>query len=90
MRLVNLQKPWRAIRTKAELDNVRIHDLCHPVASIAVVSGMSLPMIGKLHGHSQPQTTARYAHLADDPIKADADQIERKIDIMPTLFVVTS
>jgi site-specific recombinase XerD len=47
------------------VDNVRIHDLRHSFASIAVASGMSLPMIGKLLGHSQPQTTARYAHLAD-------------------------
>ena len=88
--LVNLQKPWRAIRTRAGLDNVRIHDLRHSFASIAVASGMSLPMIGKLLGHSQPQTTARYAHLADDPMKLAADQIGRKIDIMPTLRVVQS
>ena len=83
--LVNLQKPWDAIRTRAGLDNVRIHDLRHSFASIAVASGMSLPMIGKLLGHSQPQTTARYAHLADDPMKLAADQIGKKINIMPRL-----
>ena len=88
--LVNLQKPWRAIRKRAGLDNVRIHDLRHSFASIAVASGMSLPMIGKLLGHSQPQTTARYAHLADDPMKLAADQIGRKIDIMPSLRTVAS
>lgn len=81
--LVNLQKPWRAIRTKAGLENVRIHDLRHSFASIAVANGMSLPMIGKLLGHSQPQTTARYAHLADDPMKLAVDQIGRQIDILP-------
>jgi integrase len=66
--LVNLQKPWSAIRRLAGLDEVRVHDLRHTYASVAVSSGMSLPMIGALLGHSQPQTTARYAHLGDDPL----------------------
>ena len=76
--LVNLQKPWRSIRKRAGLDNVRIHDLRHSFASTAVASGMSLPMIGKLLGHSQPQTTARYAHLSADPLKFAANQIGEK------------
>jgi integrase len=88
--LVNLQETWRAIRKRAGLDNVRIHDLRHSFASIAVASGMSLPMIGNLLGHSQPRTTARYAHLADDPMKFAADQIAQKIDIMPRLTVVAN
>ena len=60
-RLINLQKPWRRIRGKANLADVRIHDLRHSFASVAAGTGMSLPMIGKLLGHSQPVTTARYA-----------------------------
>lgn len=67
--LVNLQKPWRRIRQLADIDDIRIHDLRHSFASIAVASGASLPMIGKLLGHNQPRTTARYAHLADDPLR---------------------
>lgn len=67
--LVNLQKPWRAIRKIAGLDEVRIHDLRHTFASYAVAAGGSLPMIGRQLGHSQPQTTQRYAHLADDPVR---------------------
>lgn len=67
--LVNLQKPWRRIRATAGLEDVRIHDLRHSFASIAINSGASLAMVGKLLGHSQPQTTARYAHLADDPLR---------------------
>lgn len=87
-RLVNLQKPWNLIRQKAGFPDVRIHDLRHSFASIAVANGMSLPMIGKLLGHSQPQTTARYAHLADDPMKQATDLIGSKIDILPGLRVV--
>ncbi len=72
--LVNLEKPWRAIRARAGLDGVRLHDLRHSFASIAAASGLSLVMIGKLLGHSQPQTTARYAHLAADPV-AEANRL---------------
>lgn len=67
--LVNLQKPWRYVRERAEIDEMRIHDLRHSFASMAAASGASLPMIGALLGHSQPQTTARYAHLASDPLQ---------------------
>jgi integrase len=74
-RLINLQNPWRRIRAAAALNDVRIHDLRHSFASVAAGTGMSLPMIGKLLGHSQPATTARYAHLADDPIRAASNLI---------------
>jgi len=66
--LINLQKPWRRIRKKAGLDNVRIHDLRHTFASVAAASGLSLPIIGALLGHKQTQTTARYAHLVGEPL----------------------
>lgn len=77
--LVNLEKPWRAIRAAAGLDDVRLHDLRHAFASIAASSGMGLPIIGKMLGHSQPATTARYAHLASDPVKAAAVAVANKI-----------
>lgn len=67
--LVNLSKPWGLVRKKAGLNDVRLHDLRHSYASMGVAAGASLPMIGKLLGHGQAQTTARYAHLADDPIQ---------------------
>jgi integrase len=63
--LRNLQAPWRAIRKQAGLDDVRLHDLRHSFASVGVAVGGSLPVIGRVLGHSQPQTTARYAHVAD-------------------------
>ena len=66
--LVNLQKPWRRIRKEAGLDDVRIHDLRHSFASVGAAKKGSLPMIGRLLGHNHQNTTARYAHLADDPV----------------------
>ncbi|MCZ8158655.1 MAG: site-specific integrase [Rhizobiaceae bacterium] len=70
----DLARPWAAVCKLAGLDDVRIHDLRHSFASVAVSGGASLPMIGKLLGHSQAQTTARYAHLADDPVRAAAER----------------
>ena len=66
LHLTDLQHPWRRIRTRAGLDGVRIHDLRRTFASRALALGEGLPMIGKLLGHTQVQTTARYAHLARD------------------------
>ena len=77
--LVNLEKPWRAIRQPAGLADVRLHDLRHAFASVAASSGMGLPIIGKMLSHSQPATTARYAHLASDPVKAAAAAVANKI-----------
>lgn len=74
-RLTDLQHPWRRIRARAGLPNLRIHDLRHSYASGALALGEGLPMIGKLLGHTQPQTTARYAHLANDPVKAAARKV---------------
>lgn len=78
-RLVNLQKPWRAIRNAAGLDHLRLHDLRHGFASIAASSGMGLPIIGKMLGHTQAATTHRYAHLANDPVKAAAASVANQI-----------
>ena len=77
--LTDLQHPWRRIRVKAGLDDVRIHDLWHSYASGALALGEGLPMIGKLLGHTQVQTTARYAHLANDPVKTAAGRVSDTI-----------
>jgi integrase len=77
--LVNLDRSWWEIRHRAGLDDVRLHDLRHAFASVAVASGMGLPIIGKMLGHSQAATTARYAHLASDPVKAAAAAVAGKI-----------
>jgi integrase len=77
--LSNLMHSWQAIRKTAGLDDVRLHDLRHAFASVGVASGMGLPIIGKILGHTQVATTARYAHLASDPVKAAAATVATKI-----------
>jgi integrase len=67
------------IRKAAGLEDVRLHDLRHAFASVAAASGMGLPIIGKMLGHTQAQTTQRYAHLASDPVKAAAAAVAGKI-----------
>ena len=78
-RLVNIQKPWRRLRARAGIDDVRIHDLRHSFASVAAGAGLGLPIIGALLGHTQAQTTHRYAHLAADPVRAASDLIGGQI-----------
>lgn len=75
----DLNRPWRAIRAHAGLDDVRIHDLRHSYASVAAAGGVPLAIIGKMLGHAQAATTQRYAHLADDPLKAAADKVAHRI-----------
>ena len=77
--ITDLQKPWRRIRARAGLEDVRIHDLRHRYASRALALGESLTMIGKLLGHTQVQTTARYAHLARDSIQTAAARVTGSI-----------
>ena len=78
-RLRNVDELWWRIRTRAGLDDVRIHDLRHSFASRALALGESLPMIGKLLGHTRIQTTARYAHLPRDSVKASASRVADSI-----------
>ena len=73
--LTDLKGPWKRVCESAGLENLRIHDLRHSFAAVGAGLGLSLPMIGKLLGHSQPSTTARYAHLAGDPMHEAADRI---------------
>lgn len=66
---------WAAICKLAKINNLRIHDLRHSYASQLASSGLSLPIIGALLGHTQPQTTARYAHLLDDPLRQATEKV---------------
>ena len=84
-RLSGIFEPWRRVRTRAGLDDVRIHDLRHSYASRALALGESLPVIAKLLGHSRIQTTARYAHLTRDSAREAAARVAASIgaDILP-------
>lgn len=72
-------KVWKIIRKMAGIEDVRLHDLRHSFASVAVSGGASLPIIGALLGHSDSATTQRYAHLHDDPLKAATESIGSKL-----------
>jgi integrase len=77
--LQEIQRLWYAVRSAAGLEDVRLHDLRHSVASIAAAQGHSLYLIGKLLGHKDQRSTARYAHLADDARKTMADSVGDEI-----------
>ena len=77
--LGNIDGAWRVIRERAGLEDVRLHDLRHSWASRALALGESLPVIGKLLGHSKMETTARYAHLARDSAQEAAERIAESI-----------
>jgi len=74
----DLKKPWAAVQKDAGLSGVRLHDLSHTFAAHLVSSGMSLPIVGRLLGHTQPQTTQRYAHLADSALRQATNQFGQK------------
>lgn len=80
--ITDLQHPWRRIRERAGLPNVRIHDLRHTYASNAVSAGMPIQMVGRLLGHTQIQTTMRYAHLADDPVRRAAEENAARLGVL--------
>ena len=74
-----LDHAWRTVRGAAGLEDVRLHDLRHSFASRALALGETLPVIGKLLGHSDIETTARYAHLAHESIHEAAERIAESI-----------
>jgi integrase len=71
----DLHRPWRAIIKQADLQPLRIHDLRHSHASIGAGAGVGLPIIGAILGHADAATTAKYAHLANDPLRRASERI---------------
>ena len=80
-RLSNLYQYWDPVRARADLGDVRLHDLRHSYASRALALGESLSVIGKLLGHVKLATTARYAHLMRDAEKAAAARVGGSIGV---------
>lgn len=78
--MVNLRKPWLRVLEEASIENVRIHDLRHSFASAAASAGIPIQIVGALLGHSSPQSTARYAHLYDDPLREASTTISKVIN----------
>lgn len=67
---------WHHVRARTGLGlDAKVYSLRHSFASIGAGGGLSLPIIGRLLGHTQPSTTAKYAHLADDPLREAAEKI---------------
>ena len=77
--LSKLDDAWQSVRSRAGLDDVRLHDLRHSFASRALALGEGLPMIGKLLGHARIETTSRYAHLARDSVRESAERVAASI-----------
>ena len=71
----NLNDPWEIICERAGLKDMRLYDCRHSYASRALALGESLSMIGRLLGHTQVETTARYAHLAQDSVRESAIRV---------------
>lgn len=81
--ITDVKKTWASLLVTAKIENARIHDLRHTFASIAVSQGQSLPIIGAMLGHTQTQTTARYAHLYDDPLIKAAEAVSSSMRLTP-------
>ena len=73
--LTDIKRFWATICKTADIKDCRIHDLRHTYASILASAGLSLPVIGALLGHTQPNTTARYSHLFDDPLREATERV---------------
>jgi integrase len=85
----HINAAWETLRTAAALPGARLHDVRHTFATILASSGLSLPVIGKLLGHTTPVTTARYAHLTDDPLRQATERVGAVITGKPSAKVVT-
>jgi integrase len=85
----DVKDSWAAVCRAAEITGARLHDLRHTYASVLASAGLSLPIIGALLGHTTPSTTARYAHLLDDPLRRATEQASAVITGKPSAKVVS-
>jgi integrase len=75
----DIRVAWDTLRKAADIPDARAHDLRHTFASLIVSQGDGLPVIGALLGHTTPATTARYAHLLDDPLRKAVERAANAI-----------
>lgn len=78
--MVDIDGAWQSIRARTGLEDVRVHDSRLAFASRARALGEGLPIIGRVHGHHQAETTARYAHLDRDAVQESAERVALRID----------
>jgi integrase len=83
-----VKRDWAQVCKAAGITGLRVHDLRHSFASQLASNGIGLHVIGRLLGHTQPQTTHRYAHLLDDPLKAAVERVGAIISGSPSGEVV--
>ena len=77
--MTDIDKPWQSIRARAGLHDVRIHDIRHSFASRALALGEGLPIIGRLLGHPQAETTARYGHHDRNAVRKSAERVAVRV-----------
>lgn len=80
--LQDIKKFWKVVTAQAKIADYRLHDNRHTHASHLVSSGLSLEIVGRLLGHTNPTTTKRYAHIADDPLRAATEVFGAKMDAL--------
>ena len=80
-------KLWYLVRRDAGIEDVRLHDLRHTHASHAVMSGVPVPVVSRLLGHSDASMTLRYAHLGDREIEEAAERIGQSIGAIMGLSI---
>ena len=80
--LQDIKKFWKAVTAEAGISEYRLHDNRHTHASHLVSSGLSLEIVGRLLGHTNPTTTKRYAHIADSPLRAATERFGAKLDAL--------
>lgn len=80
--LQDIKKFWKAVTAEAGIGEYRLHDNRHTHASHLVSSGLSLEIVGRLLGHTNPTTTKRYAHIADNPLRAATERFGAKLDAL--------
>ena len=84
----HINEAWIRLRKAVGIPDVRLHDLRHTYATALASSGLGLPVIGALLGHTTAQTTLRYSHLMDDPLRAATERASAVLAGKPPAEIV--
>jgi len=78
--ILDLRIPFGKVYEAAEIEGLRVHDIRHTFATLALQGGASLYDVSKLLGHSDVSMTQRYAHMVDDSLQKATDNMAEVID----------